>query len=166
MAFSNHVILIKHPHHGLTPSLLLRISLSQKEVLFQLSIQIQVPFEILISKTELKCIRTDDFWASQVALVVKNPPADAGDLKDAASGEGETCGRSNMETYTAAAAAESVVSNPVRPRRRQPSSSCPWDSPGKNTGAGWKLTSPHVKQTASGNLLCGSGNSHRGSVSA
>ena len=25
-----------------------------------------------------------------------------------------------METYTAAAAAESVVSNPVRPRRRQP----------------------------------------------
>ena len=39
--FSYHVILIKHPHDGLTPSLLLRISLSQKEVLFQLNIQIQ-----------------------------------------------------------------------------------------------------------------------------
>ena len=39
--FSYLVILIKHPHDGLTPSLLLRISLSQKEVLFQLNIQIQ-----------------------------------------------------------------------------------------------------------------------------
>ena len=29
----------------------------------------------------------------------------------------------------------------------------------------WKLTSPWVKQIANGNLLCGSGNSNRGSVS-
>ena len=29
----------------------------------------------------------------------------------------------------------------------------------------WKLTSPYVKQIANGNLLYGSGNSNRGSVS-
>ena len=29
----------------------------------------------------------------------------------------------------------------------------------------WKLTLPYVKQTANENLLCGSGNSNRGSVS-
>ena len=29
----------------------------------------------------------------------------------------------------------------------------------------WKLTLPYVKQIANGNLLYGSGNSHRGSVS-
>ena len=29
----------------------------------------------------------------------------------------------------------------------------------------WKLTLPYVKQTANGNLLYGSGNSNRGSVS-
>ena len=29
----------------------------------------------------------------------------------------------------------------------------------------WKLTSPHVKKRANGNLLCVSGNSNRGSVS-
>ena len=31
--------------------------------------------------------------------------------------------------------------------------------------ATWKLTSPYVKSTANGNLLYGSGNSNRGSVS-
>ena len=30
----------------------------------------------------------------------------------------------------------------------------------------WKLTLPYVKQIANGNLLCGSGNSNRGSMSA
>ena len=42
--------------------------------------------------------------------------------------------------YTAAAAAAkslSVVSDSVRPHRRQPNRLlCPWDSPGKNTGVG------------------------------
>ena len=37
----------------------------------------------------------------------------------------------------AAAAVASVMSNSVRPHRRQPSRLfCPWDSPGKNTGVG------------------------------
>ena len=31
--------------------------------------------------------------------MVKNPPANAGDLNDAGAGEGETHGKSNMETY-------------------------------------------------------------------
>ena len=36
-----------------------------------------------------------------------------------------------------AAAATSVVSDSVRPNRRQPTTLCrPWDSPGKNTGVG------------------------------
>ena len=44
-------------------------------------------------------------------------------------------------TYSAAAAAaaakSSVVSDSVRPHRRQPTSQPrPWDSPGKNTGVG------------------------------
>ena len=37
----------------------------------------------------------------------------------------------------AATAAASVVSDSVRPQRRQPTRFlCPWDSPGKNTGVG------------------------------
>ena len=103
-----------------------------------------------------------------MALLVKNPPADAGDLKDAASGEGETCGKSNMETYTAAAAAKSRQPCPTLcdPIDGSPPGSCPWDSPGKNTGVGWKLTLPYVKSIANGNLLSGLGNSYWGSVSA
>ena len=43
-----------------------------------------------------------------------------------------------MVCMSAAAAAKSqVVSNSVRPHRRQPIRlPCPWDSPGKNTGVG------------------------------
>ena len=58
-------------------------------------------------------------WASQVVLVVKNPPADEGDIRDAGSipglgrysGEshgkptplflpGESCGQRNLERYS------------------------------------------------------------------
>ena len=43
----------------------------------------------------------------------------------------------NQQVFTAAAAVTSVVSDSVRPRRRQPTRLlCPWDSPGKNTGVG------------------------------
>ena len=48
----------------------------------------------------------------------------------------------------------------------------PMDTVGeRECGMNWESsmqthTLPYVKQTASGNLLCGSGNSHRGSVSA
>ena len=39
--------------------------------------------------------------------------------------------------WMAAAAAASVVSDPMRPHRRQPTRRlCLWDSPGKNTGVG------------------------------
>ena len=42
-----------------------------------------------------------------------------------------------MQKYTAAAAVTSVVSDSVRPQRLQLTRlSRPWDSPGKNTGAG------------------------------
>ena len=46
--------------------------------------------------------------------------------------------RRPRHAYTAAAAAvASVVSNPVRPHRRQPTRLLhPWDSPAKNTGVG------------------------------
>ena len=42
-----------------------------------------------------------------------------------------------IRTKNAAAAVTSVVSDSVRPQRRQPTRlSRPWDSPGKNTGVG------------------------------
>ena len=42
-----------------------------------------------------------------------------------------------MIVYAAAAKVASVVSDSVRPHRRQPTRLChPWDSPGKNTGVG------------------------------
>ena len=40
----------------------------------------------------------------------------------------------------------SVVSNSVRPHRRQPTRlPCPWDSPGKNTGVGCHFLLPCIK---------------------
>ena len=43
----------------------------------------------------------------------------------------------NFHYYAAAAKSSSVVSDSVRPHRRQPTRlSRPWDSPGKNTGVG------------------------------
>ena len=45
-------------------------------------------------------------------------------------------GKESLE-LAAAAAVASVVSDSVRPQRRQPTRlPCPWDSPGKNTGVG------------------------------
>ena len=51
----------------------------------------------------------------------------------------------------------SVVSNSVRPHRRQPSRLChPWDSPGKNTGVGchFLLQCMKVKNESEVTLLC------------
>ena len=46
----------------------------------------------------------------------------------------------------AAAAVASVMSNSVRPHRRQPTRlPCPWDSPGKNTGVGCHFLLQYVK---------------------
>ena len=43
----------------------------------------------------------------------------------------------NEQSYAAAAAVTSVVSDSVQPHRRQPTRlPRPWDSPGKNTGVG------------------------------
>ena len=42
-----------------------------------------------------------------------------------------------VDAAAAAAAVTSVMSDSVRPHRRQPTRlPCPWDSPGKNTGVG------------------------------
>ena len=76
----------------------------------------------------LKCFRV--FRASQVALVVKNPPANAGVARNVGSipglrrSPGE--GNGNPLQYSF-----------LRPHRRQPTRlPRPRDSPGKNTGVG------------------------------
>ena len=42
-----------------------------------------------IGKEDTKRHEFDSFWASQVSLVVKNPPANAGDIRDAGSIPGQ-----------------------------------------------------------------------------
>ena len=46
------------------------------------------------SEGHFKCIALDENWASQVALVAKKPPANAGDIRDAGSipGSGRSSG--------------------------------------------------------------------------
>ena len=59
--------------------------------------------------------------------------------------------------YVIAAAVTSVVSDSVRPHRRQPTRlSCPWDSPGKNTGVGchFLLKPTKVKSESEVTQLC------------
>ena len=51
-----------------------------------------------------------------------------------------------LTTSTTAAPVTSVVSDSVRPHRRQPPRlPCPWDSPGKNTGVGCHFLLQYMK---------------------
>ena len=54
----------------------------------------------------------------------------------------------------AAAAVASVVSDSVRPHRRQPTRlPCPWDSPGKNTGVACHFLLQYMKVKVKGKSL-------------
>ena len=62
-----------------------------------------------------------------------------------------------MKIRTAAAAVALVVSDSVRPQRRQPTRlPHPWDSPGKNTGVGchFRLQGMKVKSESEVTQLC------------
>ena len=79
------------------------------------------------NQTRVSCIASGFFtnWAIREAQLVSTTKSEVFQVSI------------NQQVFTAAAAVTSVVSDSVRPRRRQPTRLlCPWDSPGKNTGVG------------------------------